>query len=154
MDPVTAGVTVELPRARAFDLFTQGMGSWWPREFSWARQSLERIGVEPRDGGLAYEIGPHGFLVNWGRITTWEPPDRFVLAWQIAPDRSPQPDPSQASEVEVRFSDSGGGATRVEVEHRCWDRHGEGAREYRDGFEQAGAWPHVLERFAAAATRG
>ena len=147
MDPVTAGVTVELPRARAFDLFTEGLGSWWPREFSWARQSLERIGIEPRDGGLAYEVGPHGFLVNWGTVTAWEPPDRFVLAWQIAPDRSPQPDPAKSSEVEVRFADSGGGATRVDVEHRCWERHGDGGREYRDGFEQAGlAWPARARR--------
>src|SRR5688572_25840184 len=109
------------------------------------------IGIEPREGGFAFERGPHGFLVHWGRVTDWEPPDRLVFTWQIAADRSPQPDPAKASEVEVRFTDADDGGTRVAVEHRGWERHGEGAHEYRDGFEQAGAWPLVLERFAAAA---
>ena len=54
--------------------------------------------------------------------------------------------------MEVRFHERDG-STRVDVEHRAWERHGDGAREYRDGFEDAGAWPYALERFAAAAAR-
>jgi uncharacterized protein YndB with AHSA1/START domain len=79
-----------------------------------------------------------------------EVPRRLVLTWQIAPDRSPQPDPGQAGEVEVRFTGSPDGGTEVALEHRGWERHGERAQEYRDGFESAGAWPRALERFAAA----
>jgi len=41
-------------------------------------------------------------------------------------------------------------ATDVTLEHRGWERHGDGAKEYRDGLEAAGAWPHALARFAAA----
>jgi hypothetical protein len=59
--------------------------------------------------------------------------------------------PDRASEVEVRF-EPGDGGTRVEVEHRAWERHGEGAEDYRDGFEKAGAWPYALERLATAAS--
>jgi uncharacterized protein YndB with AHSA1/START domain len=150
MEPVRASVTVRAPRERAFDLFTVGLGVWWPREFSWSQDKLEEIGLEPREDGFAYERGPYGFTVHWGRVTEWEPPDRLVFLWQIAGDRTPQPDPEKASEVEVRFAEQDGG-TRVDVEHGAWERHGDGAREYRDGFEQAGAWPLALERFAAAA---
>ena len=74
-----------------------------------------------------------------------------MFTWQVAPDRSPQPDPDRASEVEVVFTGSPDGGTRVALEHRGWERHGEAAHEYREGFEAAGAWPHALERFAAAA---
>jgi uncharacterized protein YndB with AHSA1/START domain len=86
-----------------------------------------------------------------GRVITCEAPQRIVFTWQIAADRSPQPDPDKASEVEVIFTGSPDGGTDVTLEHRGWERHGEGAQEYRDGFEGAGAWPHALESFAAAA---
>jgi uncharacterized protein YndB with AHSA1/START domain len=150
MEPIRAEVTVDAPPQQAFELFTAGMGSWWPKEFSWSQEALEEIGIEPRDGGFAYERGPHGFLVHWGRVTAWEPPARLVFTWQIAADRSPQPDPAKAGEVEVRFSGEHG-STRVDLEPRGWERHGDAAQKYHDGFEKAGAWPYALERFAAAA---
>jgi uncharacterized protein YndB with AHSA1/START domain len=150
IEPLTASVTVGTPRERAFELFTEEMGTWWPREFSWSQDKLETIGIEPHADGFAYERGPRGFTLHWGRVKAWDPPARFVFTWQIAADRTPQPDPERSSEVEVRFHEENG-ATRVAVEHRDWERHGDGAREYRDGFERAGAWPYALERFAAAA---
>ena len=153
MEPISASVTVDAPPKRAFELFAERLGDWWPREFSYSQDKLERIGLEPREGGFAYEHGPHGFTIHWGTVTAWDPPRRLVFTWQIAPDRTPQPDPDRASEVEVGFGEQDG-ATRVDVEHRAWERHGDGAREYRDGFEQSGAWPYALERFAAAAGDG
>jgi uncharacterized protein YndB with AHSA1/START domain len=147
---VRASVTVPVEPGQAFELFTEGMGSWWPHEFSWSQDKLDEIGVESGEGGFLYERGPGGFTIHWGRVLAWDPPGRLVLTWQIAGDRTPQPNPDRASEVEVRFSGEDG-ATRVELEHRGWERHGDGAEEYRDGFEQAGAWPYALDRFAAAA---
>jgi uncharacterized protein YndB with AHSA1/START domain len=40
MEPVTASVTVDTPPERAFELFTEGLGSWWPKEFSWSQDKL------------------------------------------------------------------------------------------------------------------
>ena len=40
MDPIAAGVRVGGPPDRAFELFTEGMGEWWPREFSWSQDRL------------------------------------------------------------------------------------------------------------------
>ena len=153
MEPLRASVSVPLPPDRAFELFAERLGDWWPREFSWSQDALEKIGIEPHAGGFAYERGPGGFTIHWGRVTAWDPPGRLVLLWQIAADRTPQPDPNRASEVEVRFVAEDGG-TRVDVEHRAWERHGEGAQEYRDGFEESGAWPYALEQFAKAAGEG
>jgi uncharacterized protein YndB with AHSA1/START domain len=151
MEPLEAGVTVDVAPERAFALFTEGMGRWWPREFSWSQDRLEEIGIEAREGGFAYERGPHGFTIHWGRVLTCEVPQRIVFTWQIAPDRTPQPDPDRASEVEVVFTGSADDGTDVALEHRGWERHGEGARGYRESFEAAGAWPQALESFAAAA---
>jgi uncharacterized protein YndB with AHSA1/START domain len=152
MESLRASVTVDVPPERAFELFTEGLGQWWPREFSWSQDALEEMGIEPHEDGFAYERGPHGFTIHWGRVLTCETPQRLVFTWQIAADRSPQPDPDKASEVEVLFTGSPQGGTDVTLEHRGWERHGESAQDYRDGFEAAGAWPHALERLAAVAT--
>ena len=153
MDAITASVRAPLPPGRAFELFTEGMGEWWPREFSWSQDVLEGIGLEPREGGFAFERGPHGFTIHWGRVLTCEAPQRIVFTWQIAADRTPQPDPDKAGEVEVVFTRSEEGDTEVALEHRGWERLGEGAQEYRDAFEAAGAWPHALASFASAAAK-
>jgi uncharacterized protein YndB with AHSA1/START domain len=151
MEPVRASASVGLSPERAFRLFTEGMTQWWPREFSWSQDRLEQMAIEPCEGGFAYEQGPYGFTIHWGRVLTCEVPQRIVFTWQIAADRSPQPDPAKASEVEVVFTGSPEDGTDVTLEHRGWERHGDGAQEYRDGFEAAGAWPRALEGFAAAA---
>jgi len=92
------------------------MGRWWTREFSWSQDRLEEIGIEAREGGFAYERGPHGFTIHWGRVLTCEVPQRIVFTWQIAPDRTPQPDPDRASEVEVVFTGSADDGTDVALE--------------------------------------
>jgi hypothetical protein len=76
-------------------------------------------------GGFAYERGPHGFTNHWGRVLTCEIPQRIVCTWPIAPDRTPEPDPDRASEVEVVFTGSADDGTEVALEHRGWERHGE-----------------------------
>lgn len=147
IEPIRASEEIGLPPQAAFARFTGQFSSWWPAEFSWSQEVLADIGMQPREGGMLYEIGPHGFRLDWGRIIEWDPPSRLVFLWQITAQREPQPNPEKASEVEVRFEPAGEG-TRVSVEHRAWERHGDGAQEYRDGL--AGAWEYVLRRFAGS----
>jgi uncharacterized protein YndB with AHSA1/START domain len=142
-------VEVPVPPARAFAVFAEQLGSWWPPEYSWSGEVLEEIGIEPREGGLCFERGPHGFRCDWGRVLAWEPPDRLDLAWQISPRREPVPDPSKASVVEVRFEATGGG-TAVSLEHRAFERHGEEGASYEEMLGSPQGWPFLLERFAGA----
>jgi hypothetical protein len=51
-------------------------------------------------------------------------------------------------EVKVRFVDDGPAATRVELTHSRFDRHGEGGDGYRTAMAEQG-WSHLLERYAA-----
>jgi uncharacterized protein YndB with AHSA1/START domain len=142
-------LVVAVPPERAFALFTRGLASWWIREFTWAGpDALVDIGIEAAVGGLAYEIGPHGFRVDWGRVLVFEPPHRFVMTWQIDPHRAPMPDPAKATEVEVRFEEVPEG-TRVTLEHRGFERHGADGPGYRDGL--LGGWDALLARYRAAA---
>ncbi|MGI8456555.1 MAG: SRPBCC family protein [Propionibacteriaceae bacterium] len=153
IEPLQDTITVDLPPAAAFELFTAGFGSWWPAEFSWSQPDLlQSIGMECRLDGMLVEIGPHGFRIDWGRIISWAPPSSLSFLWQISADRVPVPDPDQASVVTVTFTPAGE-STRVDVSHDEWQRHGVGAQVYRDGFTQA--WPTALDRFhqAAGATR-
>jgi uncharacterized protein YndB with AHSA1/START domain len=147
---MTHEITAPFPRERAFARFTGEMTSWWPPEYTWAQRSLAEIGIEPREGGSCYELGPHGFRCDWGRVVTCEPPARIAFTWQISPQRVPQPDPAKASIVEVRFEPEGDGATRVALTHRHFARHGEGAEGYEAAMSSPQGWPLLLERFAAA----
>lgn len=150
VDDLRAEVVVQAPQESAFSLFTLQFGSWWPPEFSWSGAAkLEGIGMEPRADGFLHEYGPYGLRLDWGRILVWEPPERLVFSWQIGPDRVPVPDPTQATEVEVRFTPTNAGSTHVEVTHSCWDRHGDQAERYREDFSQA--WPYALQRLATEA---
>lgn len=143
IDELTATTTVPLELDAAFEFFTAGLGSWWPREYTWSGPRLvEEIGMEEREGGMLYERGPYGFRVDFGRIVVWSPPRRLLFTWQIGADRTPQPDPDQASEVDVTFGQVND-ETLVTVTHGLWERHGSDAQAYRDGFVEA--WPHVLE---------
>jgi len=40
MDPLEASISVDVPPEHAFEVFTEGMTQWWPREFSWSQEGL------------------------------------------------------------------------------------------------------------------
>jgi uncharacterized protein YndB with AHSA1/START domain len=151
-DVVSCTCEVPVPVERAFEVFVDELATWWPAEYTWSADVLDTIAIEPRAGGMCFERGPHGFRCDWGRVLTFERPDRIVFSWQVGPGREPVPDPEQASEVEVRFV-AGGEGTRVELEHRGFTRHGEGADEYRAGLGSPQGWPYITDRYVQAAGR-
>ena len=148
--PIRHDVTVPVSTDRAFEAFTDGLAGWWPPEYTWSGDVLETIAIEPRPGGRCYERGPHRFSCDWGRVTACEPAVRLVFLWQIAPDRTPQPNPDRASGVEVRFAEEDASATRVALEHRAFERHGEQGGAYREGMASRQRWPELLRRYTAA----
>lgn len=138
-------VQVSASQGHAFDVFARELERWWPREYTWAKETLDTIGIEPREGGRCFERGLYGFTCDWGRVLTWEPPERLVLSWQIGPTRVPEPDPARASTVAVRFVAEDVNDTRVELEHRGFARHGEGAEGYRAAMGSEQGWPYMLD---------
>jgi uncharacterized protein YndB with AHSA1/START domain len=100
--------------------------------------------LEDRVGGRLYERWHDGGEADWGQVLAWEPPTRLLLAWKPNPER-PAP-----TEVEVRFLAVERGRTRVELEHRGWERLGDLAAQARDSYRDG--WPTVLDAYAATAT--
>jgi len=88
IEDVRALAEVPVPPRRAFEVFVDEFGSWWPAEYSWSGETLVRIAIEPRTGGMCVEVGPHGFRCDWGRVLAYEPPRRLVFSWQIGPTAS------------------------------------------------------------------
>jgi activator of Hsp90 ATPase-like protein len=110
---------VALDPARAFEVFTAEIGSWWksgPRyRFNPEKNGTMRF--EPRVGGRLVEVHDPktgaGFEV--GRVLIWEPGARLVFEF-----RGRDFAPGERTEVEVRFETEGAG-TRLTVEHRGWE---------------------------------
>jgi uncharacterized protein YndB with AHSA1/START domain len=145
---VRAQVVVEAPLGRAFSVFTEGFGSFKPREHNLLAVEIAETVFEPRLGGHLYDRGVDGSKCRWARVLAYEPPHRVVLSWDISPQWQVETDPEKASEWEVRFVAEAPDRTRVELEHRNLERHGEGWEEERDGVAGEGGWPLYLQRFA------
>ena len=148
--PIRRDVTVTCEAERAFEVFTREMDTWWPVEsHSRAATELEgrdvraeRIEVQGRVGGEILEHLSNGETLPWAEVLAWEPPRRLVLAWH--PHGRSQP----PTEVEVTFTEVPGG-TRVQLEHRGWERLTEDFRELYENY--GGGWVVTLSRFATAA---
>lgn len=150
--PVRHSLEVEAPRAHAFDVFTRRIDLWWPREHHIGKEPLKEVVMEPREGGRVFERGIMGAECDWGRVLVWEPPVRLVVSWQIDYEWQYQPDISRCSEYEVRFFELTRQRTRVDFEHRGFERHGvPGGQTIRDSVNKG--WGGLLERFAREAAR-
>jgi uncharacterized protein YndB with AHSA1/START domain len=148
--PVIRSVTVAASQQRAFAVFTEQFGSWWPREYSIGEADMADFVLEPRVGGRWYEVGVDGSECDTGRVTAFEPPERLTLAWHLNGSWRYDPDPDHASEVEVRFIAEGPASTRVEIEHRHFERHGEDGPAVHGGVDNPQGWSYCLELYAKA----
>ena len=117
--PVRKSIRVNANQAHAFEVFTSGLGRW-------------------------YELSEDGSQADVGKVLVWEPPERFVISWDL--NSNWKPDTTVSSEVEVRFIAQGPQATLVELEHRNFERLGaEAGASMRKDVD--GGWPGMLEHF-------
>lgn len=145
---VRRAITVAAPQRRAFEVFTAQFGRWWPKEYRIGEAEMADFVLEPRVGGRWYEVGVDGAECDTGRVTAFEPPDRLTLAWHLDANWQYDPDPAHASEVEVRFIAQGSTRTRIELEHRRFERHGADAAAVHEGVSGPDGWSYGLELFA------
>ena len=143
LEPVRKSVTVQRTPAEAFEIFTARLGTWWPlAQFSIHQADSATCGIEPRVGGSIYEVAKNGERCVWGTVLSWDPPRGFSMTWH------PGREPDTAQEVELRFAAVPGG-TRVDLEHRGWEKYGTEAKEAREGYD--GGWATVFEQLYVAA---
>ena len=144
-------IVVEAPLERAVSVFTEGFGRFKPREHNMLGVDIQETVFEPREGGHIYDRGVDGSECRWARVLAYEPPDRVVFSWDISPHWQVETDADKTSEVAGRFAAATPTRTRVELEHRNLDRHGEGWEGVRAGVDSGDGWPLYLRRFAEAA---
>lgn len=146
VDPIEKHLTVRVPQAFAFEVFTERMALWWPAS---THSVAAGQGAQPTDivmegrlGGRIYEVLPDGRESDWGRVTEWEPPQRVAFTWH------PGHPVERATHVTVQFAALAEAETEVTLCQDGWDRIADGAAirpQYVPG------WDHVLRECYAAA---
>jgi uncharacterized protein YndB with AHSA1/START domain len=151
--PVKKTILVQATPQHAFDVFTAGIDRWWPKSHGIGSAPIRESIIEPFVGGRWYAKCEDGTDAVVGHVLIWEPAQRFVVTWAISADWKPEIRTAYASEVEVRFLSESAGCTRIELQHRHFERMGSSAGEtMRKNVD--GGWIALLERFALAASSG
>jgi len=141
---VHKSVTVKADTEHAFDVFTTGFDTWWPRSHHIGKKPMQKAIIEPRVGGRWFERTADGTETVVGHVLIWEPPQRFAISWEINGEW--KSDKSLGSEVEVHFLAESSARTRVELEHRLFERMGvEGGTSMHDSVERG--WPGIMALF-------
>jgi uncharacterized protein YndB with AHSA1/START domain len=144
---VRRSVTVAAPIEKAFAVFTEFFGTWWPSDYQINPSGYETAFIEPRVGGRWFERAPDGSECDWGRVLTWDPPRLIRLAWQLNGDYEYEPD--NESEVEITFTEEEGGRTRVDLVHSKFEGLTHSGR-VAASISDDGGWSSILPRYAAA----
>ena len=147
-------IEVEVGVDRAFEVFTTEFDRIKPREHNMLGEDIAETVLEPRAGGRLYDRGVNGATCDWGSVLAFDPPQRLLLAWHISPYWQIETDPDRASEIEVTFTAIDATRTRVELEHRQLDRHGDGWQAARGALEGGDGWPLYLSRYVELLTSG
>ncbi len=142
-------IVVDAPITHAFTTFVERFGDFKPPEHNLLGSPIAKTAFDPRVGGHIYDVAEDGSECRWARILAYDPPDRVVFSWDISPYWQVETDPDRTSEVEVRFSAESPDRTRVALEHRHLERHGDGWEGVRDGIDDDAGWPLYLTRYAA-----
>ena len=139
---VRKSVHVECTPEHAFHVFTERKTDWWPYETHAASgEKPAEVIYEPQVGGRVYDRLQDGRENQWGTVLAWEPPRRLAIEWNVNPA-------NPKTELEVRFTPENGG-TRVDLEHRGWERYGDEAHESFSSYNSG--WDLVLGRYVQAA---
>jgi uncharacterized protein YciI len=132
--PIHREVLVDADPATAFDVFTVGIGRWWPM----AEHSVHGADATVAfiDGEIVERSAEEKDAV-WGTVTRWEPPFAVAFTWH------PGSAPERASHVEVTFTATKRG-TLVILEHSGWDVFDD-PTSARDEYSRG--WPKVLKLY-------
>jgi hypothetical protein len=142
IEPLRLSFELACSVEHAFSTWTDRIGSWWPADHTVTADDELSVVLEPRVGGRIYERTGAGAEHDWGQITVWEPPSRMAYSWHLRRDRD------DATDVEIRFVAQGPRTTRVEIEHRGWERLGASGEDWRDRNQRG--WDTLLPHYLTA----
>ncbi len=142
--PIRREILVDADPDAAFEVFTAGLGRWWPVDEKSVHGKGATVAFDdgqiverPADGGA--DDGAAGEPVVWGTVTRWEPPTAVAFTWH------PGYPAERASQVVVTFA-AEGTQTLVRLEHTGWESFADPAAA-RAEYDQG--WPVVLGCYQA-----
>ncbi|MGW4465128.1 SRPBCC domain-containing protein [Micromonospora sp. NPDC004704] len=135
--PVVRELVLPGDPAYAFEVFTAGIGGWWPAGFTASGADLAAVVVEPGAGGRVYERNRTGGEYDWGTVAVWEPGSRIAVHWNLGQRTG------DVTLLEVRFTPDRSGSV-VRLEHGGWQP---GQAADRSRFDDEAGWTVVLESF-------
>jgi hypothetical protein len=143
---VRKSISVKAPQAKAFEVFSAGIGRWWPVSHTLLKSPVKATIIEPRIGGRWYQTGEDGSQCINGFVLAWSPPSKLILSWRI--NSKFEIDDGVESEIEIRFIAEAPNLTRVELEQRIAAADGEALRAAVDA---PNGWSAILAAFAQTA---
>jgi uncharacterized protein YndB with AHSA1/START domain len=146
MEKITKKLKLGISPDIAFQKFVNELNEWWPKEYTWSQDKLKEIKIDGRKDGLCMEIGPNGFRCDWGTVIEFTDNEKIRLKWQISPKREPVPNPENASDLSVDFTQEGS-STTIKFEHFNFENHGEGSDDYRKMMDSEQGWDYILNSF-------
>jgi uncharacterized protein YndB with AHSA1/START domain len=151
LDPIIKTIEVPCSQEKAFRVFVNEMGSWWPLDkrsmsLKFTGKPAKSLRIEPKQGGKIVEIGHDDTEHLWGTIKSYDPHDFLSMDFHMGmPAES-------ASLVEVRFTTLGNERTRVELTQSNWEAFGEMAEMMRGGY--GSGWVIIFEQAFKSACGG
>jgi hypothetical protein len=147
--PVRKSIVVSATPELAFEIFTAGIDRWWPKAHSLGKTApLESI-IEPFVGGRWYTRHEGGEEAVVGHVRIWKPAEQFTVSWEISADWKPDSRIAFASEVDVCFTALADGSTRVDLEHRDFERMpAPGGEKMRNEVDNG--WAPILDLYVKA----
>ncbi len=144
IEPIRLRFEVACPAHRAFEVWTERIARWWPKDHTVSAEDGLVVVLEGRPGGRIFERRSNGIEHDWGVVTLWEPPSRLGYTWHL------NREPSDATDVEIRFTPVDDVTTEVAIDHSGWERLGAGGEGWRD--RNIGGWSTLLPHYVAAAS--
>lgn len=139
IEPLVKELLVKVNTKRAFEMFTQDIGQWWPLAShsisAGDGKTARSVSMTPGVGGKIIEVMHDGQTATWGVITQWEAGKSLTFSWHL---RRPE---SEQTLVSVKFMDHGAGA-KVRLIHSGWEAQGDAAADNREHYNSG--WDFVL----------
>ena len=137
--PIVLHLWVAGTPTRAFEVFTERFGEWWPRE-AYSPGPIRGIRVEPRVGGEVAMLLDGGDAYRLGEVLVWERGRHYAQSFTLAQD------PAYPSRLDVTFEEAKHvGGTRVRFAHGGWTPANVAGRS------RFSEWDLLLGQYAALA---